>query len=61
MDTNNLNEETIIVITTPKVIFVKEYKGHSAYHCTRNNTTSSEPKDERILVSPLKLEVKFKC
>ena len=52
MDSNHMDEEPIKVIKLPTVIFVKEYKSDSAYQDTSSRTTSSEPQDERILVSP---------
>ena len=51
-----MDEEPIKVIKPPTVIFVKEYKSDSAYQDTSSGTTSSEPQDERILVSPSTLE-----
>ena len=51
-----MDEEPIKVIKPPTVIFVKEYKSDSAYQDRSSGTTSSEPQDERILVSPSTLE-----
>ena len=55
MGTNDLNEDPSF-IRTPRVIFVKEYKSDSAYQSKNVEATSSKPKDERILVTPLNLE-----
>ena len=54
MDTNNVTEDP--VIQNPRIIFVKEYKSNSAYHGTHIEKSSTKPKDERILVTPLNLE-----
>ena len=55
MDSNHLNEDRIMVINHPRIIFVKEYKSDSDNQDTSVSTTSSELQDERILVSPLNL------
>ena len=54
MDTNNMKEDP--VSQNPRIIFVKEYKSNSAYHGTHIEKSSTKPKDERILVTPLNLE-----
>ena len=47
-----MDEEPIKVIKLPTVILVEEYKIDSADQDTSSRPTSSEPQDERILVSP---------
>ena len=54
MNSNDLNDDQLK--RTPRVIFVKEYKSDPAYQTSNIKRISTEKKDDRILVSPLKLQ-----